>query len=478
MISSFKVSFFFTSGWLLLLLVMPTAGWSQIDTPEQTRRSLVRIQSVFGACNGVLIRGADPGDRQLMLTARHCFNNNYSNTRFIFGGQPWIEGTDIRTDFWETSSFEVLAESNDLDFVLVDITETIPLYQRPFFAGWETNQVSPLSTYGFTFGDQLLYYEDQDRPGYFTVDAIRDFGGNPVENGAWWVKSWEQGYTTLGSSGSALFDQWSRVIGVLTAGASTPEQPFNDFFSRLDLIYAADVSVAFALSGTSGTGSTNGAEAGSLEKKINYDMTSSVLGTVVDVEIMEDFVFSGSNTIQGIYIPLTETGSNTTTTLRVLQGSQTLHEQEIPAGYLRSRTEHYLPLDVPVNVSGNITIQIVNPGGHTFPRISGTNQVTAGSTMYQEQSIGLGLWVENGAENPAENGELRVYPNPVRNNLFIEGATEDTPLIFTDMSGIRVFPSRTTDYVSRQIINFDQFADGVYLLTLPNGDFIRLFVDN
>ena len=283
MISSFKVSFFFTSGWLLLLLVMPTAGWSQIDTPEQTRRSLVRIQSVFGACNGVLIRSADPGDRQLMLTARHCFNNNYSNTRFIFGGQPWIEGTDIRTDFWETSSFEVLAESNDLDFVLVDITETIPLYQRPFFAGWETNQVSPLSTYGFTFGDQLLFYEDQDRPGYFTVDAIRDFGGNPVENGAWWVKSWEQGYTTLGSSGSALFDQWSRVIGVLTAGASTPEQPFNDFFSRLDLIYAADVSVAFALSGTSGTGSTNGAEAGSLEKKINYDITSSVLGTVVDV---------------------------------------------------------------------------------------------------------------------------------------------------------------------------------------------------
>lgn len=472
MTPSLKVSFFNKFNLFTVLLLFNSVGFAQIATVDQTRRSIVRIETVFGDCNGVLIQS--PDNRQLVLTARHCFDDNFALGRFIFGGLAWLPGTDIQKSSWNTIAFELLAESKDLDYALFALPESIPEQFLPYAAGWNAFPTHPLTTYGFSIiSDTLVPYEDINRPALFTNNAIEDFGGTPVENGAWWIKSWERGFTSIGSSGAPLFDQWSRVIGVLSAGASSPEAPFNDFFSRFDLIYNEETAqIHLGLD----VGSLNGAERYERSKIRNYSNQTFVLGSIGADEISEHFDLP-TTTIYGVYIPIVDIDPSDHITIQLVQDGIVRYEQTSSANTIIAQQENYMAFTETLNLSGPTEILLINNGSASFPLLEGPTSINADNLVLEQRSIGLGILTEQ-QEIITASSEFRVFPNPVQNNLYIEGVKENDEIEFIDLYGNEVFPRITTDYLGRQVYNVDSFTDGIYLLILPSDEVIRLFVDN
>lgn len=475
MIPRIKVSFFNKYSLSSVLLLLCIVAFSQIATVDQTRRSLVRIQTVFGDCHGVLINTTD--GRQLVLSARHCFDDNFGLGRFTFGGLEWLPGSSIRQSSWATSWFVLLAESKDQDYVLFQLPARIPEQFLPFAAGWNANSTSPLSTYGFSvIADSLVNYEDINRPRVLTNEAIVDLGGTPVENGAWWIRNWEQGFTAVGSSGAPLFDQWSRVVGVLSAGASTPDAPFNDFFSRMDLIYQEEaIQTNLDPENTTG-GKLNGQERYAHSKIKNYNDQTFVRGSIGAFNILEQFNLPGT-TIYGVYVPIDDIDPLAGITIRVIQQGTVLLEQNTNPAITLAQQENYFAFPTPLTLSGPIEIQLINNGSASFPLLDGPTAIIADNLVIEGSSIGLGI-LSDELELTTDPTDLLIYPNPVQNNLYIEGAAESDEFHFLDTQGKEVFPRITTDYLGRQVFNVDSFTDGIYLLILPSDEVIRLFIDN
>lgn len=473
-----KVSLFNKYCVFTVLLLFSLAGTAQLSTADQVRRSLVRVETVFGDCNGVLLRPSEVENRQLVLTARHCFDDNFALGRFVFGGLGWLPNTNVNQSSWNTLEFELLAESKNLDYALFELPDPIPEQFLPYAAGWNANTTNPLSTYGFSaIADSIVNFEDVDRPALFTNNAIEDFGGTPIENGAWWVKNWERGFTSTGSSGAALFDQWSRVVGVLSAGASTPEAPFNDFFSRMDLIYG-EVAVQANLDPTgSRTEGLFGQEQYARSKVINYGDQAFVYGNIAAFEISEHFDLRTPTTIHGVYLPIANIDPFDQVTIRVVQGNEILYEQSSAPGELIEETENFIVFGETITVSGAIDILLNNSGSASFKLVEGSTFISAENIVLEGRSIGIGLLVDLQESAPNEPS-FNVSPNPVRNNLLISGASENDEFRFLDTQGKEVFPRVTSDYQGRRVYNVDAFTNGIYLVILPSGEFIKLFVDN
>ncbi len=478
MIPSLKVSLFNKYSLSTVLLLFLFASLAQVTSAEQTRRSLVRVETVFGDCNGVLLNSTDDGNRQLVLTARHCFDDNFALGRFAFGGAEWLPGSGITQSTWNTIEFELLAESKDLDYALFELPEPIPDSFLPYMAGWNGHSTSPLNTYGFTsIGDSIVNYEDIDQPALFTNNAIEDFGGIPVVNGAWWIKSWEKGFTATGSSGAPLFDQWSRVVGVLSAGASTPEAPVNDFFSRLDLIFQENAVEANLDPSGNSVNKLGGKELYDRSKISNYQEQAFVYGNIAAFEISEFFNLPATTNLHGVYVPIADIDPFDLITIRVFQEGEVIHEQMALPEEFQSRKENYLAFTEVVTSGGPIEIRINNGGSATFKLIEGSTSIRSENIILEERSIGIGLLTDQQAMDLPEP-TFSIFPNPVRNNLYIKGAEENDVFRFIDTQGKEVFPRITTDYQGRQVYNVNSFVSGMYLLELPSGEIIRLFVDN
>lgn len=473
-----KVSLFNKYCLSTVLLLFSLVSAAQLATKDQARRSLVRVETVFGNCNGVLLRPSETENRQLVMTARHCFDDNFALGRFVFGGLDWLPNANITQSSWSTLEFELLAESKNLDYALFELPDLIPEQFLPYAAGWNANTTNPLSTYGFSaIGDSIVNFEDIDRPALFTNSAIEDFGGTPIENGAWWVKNWERGFTSIGSSGAALFDQWSRVVGVLSAGASTPEAPFNDFFSRMDLIYE-EAAVQANLDPTgSRTEGLYGQEQYAHSKIRNYSDQAFVYGNIAAFEISEHFNLRTTTTIHGVYLPIANIGPLDQVTIRVVQGNEVIYEQSSTSGEIIEETENFVAFEETITVSGAIDIHLNNNGSASFKLIEGSTFISSENIVLEGRSIGIGLLVDPQESAPMEPS-FNVSPNPVRNNLFISGASENDEFRFLDTQGKEVFPRITSDFQGRRIYNVDSFANGIYLVILPSGDLIKLFVDN
>lgn len=477
MIPSFKVSFLNKYSLATVLFLLFRVALAQVASFDQARRSLVRINTAFGDCHGVLVNTAGEENKQLVLTARHCFDDNFVLVRFIFGGLDWLPGANIESSSWNTRRFRLLAESKDQDYALFELPEPIPEQFFPYAAGWNSNASRPLNSYGFSvIGDSLVHFEDIDRPSVLTNDAIVDIGGTPVKNGAWWIKSWERGFTMVGSSGAPLFDQWSRVVGILSAGASTPEAPFNDFFSRLDLIFSDEFIRDNLNPNGDAIENVQGQELYARSKISNYTDQSFVYGDIAALEISEHFDLS-STTVYGVYIPISAIDEFDQLTIRILQNGTVLREQTTEPYSIFNQVENYVALTEPLTLAGPIDILINSSGTTSFKLLAGPTSITTESITLEDRSIGVGLLADT-QEVITSPTTFSVYPNPARNNLYVEGADINDEFHFLDTKGNEVFPRVTTDYRGRRVYNVDSFTDGIYLLTLPSDEVIRLFIDN
>ncbi len=199
------------------------------------KRSVCRLL-VNGSelCSGVLLNNTNQQNRPFLLTAQHCITdqNGAAKTLFVFGYEsPWCSGPDGRVS--HSLSGSVLRSTNaDIDFSLVELNTFPPLVYKPYLAGWDVSGTAPTHTAAIhhPIGDVKKISIDLDPP-------VSSAFTNMPDNSAWKIVQWDLGTTEGGSSGSPLFDQNKRIVGILTGGEAVCGNSVNDYFAKLSVIY-------------------------------------------------------------------------------------------------------------------------------------------------------------------------------------------------------------------------------------------------
>ncbi|MGD9930268.1 MAG: trypsin-like peptidase domain-containing protein [Mangrovibacterium sp.] len=186
-------------------------------------------------CTGTLLNNARQDGTPYVYTAAHCIEDNTeaSESVFLFNYEsPYCGNIDGEVN--NTLSGSLLrAESDSLDFSLVELTVSPPPIYRPYYLGWSNHTDIPDSSVcvHHPLGDIKKIAIDDDRP------FIRTYSSDYLRNGFFMVANWENGTTEGGSSGAPLIDQNIRMVGSLTGGAATCEQPYNDYFARFSMAW-------------------------------------------------------------------------------------------------------------------------------------------------------------------------------------------------------------------------------------------------
>lgn len=94
------------------------------------------------------------------------------------------------------------------------MTWDVPASDNAFFSGWNRGNEIPTSTRGIhhAYGDEKRISTDIDAP--IIVDYFQPFGSS------YWRVVWDSGTTQSGSSGSGLWDQNGRLVGLLSGGSA------------------------------------------------------------------------------------------------------------------------------------------------------------------------------------------------------------------------------------------------------------------
>jgi len=196
------------------------------DDWQLVKRSVVRIFTVSQYCTGVLINNTAYDGQPYLLTAEHCINRDYDADRSVFlfnyesptcfGGNGSVEQS--------LSGCEIVALGDSIDYSLVRLSLRPQQTYDVYYAGWNRLpiQTSPSTTIHHPWGDVKKISFDNDRP---VVPASRNDVPYPdlydyFYSSYWWIRNWEIGSTEGGSSGSPLFENHQRIIGILSGGVA------------------------------------------------------------------------------------------------------------------------------------------------------------------------------------------------------------------------------------------------------------------
>lgn len=216
----------------------------ETDKYDEIARSVVLIV-INGetACTGTLINNTENDGKPYILTASHCLNDQFSvknpdyeqvagNIVTFFNYEsplcdPIIRGTEEMS--MASAIFKATNESTDM--ALMELREIPPVYYQPYYAGWNAKDQGKAPYVG-------IHHPAASVKRINTTDNVilstfNTTGTNFIKEGHWHVKTWTEGATAGGSSGSPLFDDNNRVIGGLSGGESSCSKPFDDFYFAL-----------------------------------------------------------------------------------------------------------------------------------------------------------------------------------------------------------------------------------------------------
>lgn len=209
-------------------------------------RSVARI-TVNGQflCSGQLVNNARQDLTPYFLTANHCG----------IGDKPGDAGPASSVVFYwnyqssncpgppdgnlnqSQSGSRFMADDVTSDFTLLRLNAPVAASVDPYFAGWDVTRQAPQSGAGIHHpsGDEKrisLY----DTP----AQAVQgQFPGSSAMIEGWQVR-WAQGVTEGGSSGSGLWSQNRQIVGVLSYGDTSCDNPNGtDVYGRLDAAWTA-----------------------------------------------------------------------------------------------------------------------------------------------------------------------------------------------------------------------------------------------
>lgn len=204
------------------------AGWSEEASSVALILNKDNSNNYYGWCTGTLINNTKQNGEPLFFTARHCVDNDQS----LSGYETWIflfnhydpnctgNGSTVSSSLVQSvTASEIISSGipNDInsDFLLLKLNTT-PSFLSSIgatYAGWDVSNTQNSSSVGIhhPMGD-VKKISRSTNP--LLVDPSLPYH---------WQVNWNQneGITEFGSSGSPLFNDKHKVIGVLRTGTSS-----------------------------------------------------------------------------------------------------------------------------------------------------------------------------------------------------------------------------------------------------------------
>ena len=217
---------------------------------------LTKVGTKFFYCSGTLMNNTSQDFSGLFLSASHCSNDFSGGSATAADYSRWVfyfnyESPDCVSSAAKEQTVlgaEMLATSDSpsnigSDFLLLRFFENIPPKYNPYYCGWDAGNNT--STSGV-----CIHHPDGD------IKKISTYI-SPLTSGTWgstpnthWIVRWAatangHGVTEGGSSGSPLFDDEGLVIGTLTGGESSCQNPTGpDMYGKMSFSWASNGSLA------------------------------------------------------------------------------------------------------------------------------------------------------------------------------------------------------------------------------------------
>ena len=203
-------------------------------------RILLRSGNSWFNCSGSLVNNTLEDGAPYFLTADHCGANasadDYLVWQFYFNNEYWgCTSTGNVPDTMVVTGSTVLAKASvqgGTDFKLLQLEENVPDYWNPYYNGWSRSSGSPEHGVG-------IHHPSGDAKKistFISEPTTATFTGG--QTGGFWRLIWAEtqsghGVTEGGSSGSPVFDQDGLIIGTLTGGGASCNNPtFPDFYGK------------------------------------------------------------------------------------------------------------------------------------------------------------------------------------------------------------------------------------------------------
>lgn len=211
-----------------------TAGDCNIDVNcplgigwENQRNAAACVVSGGGICSGSLVNNTSGTIIPYYLTANHCGTTNTAAWVFRFRWERTAANAICAannqainngpTNLTRTGC-TLKANNSSSDFILVELNTAPDPAWGIYYNGWDHSDALTVTQ------ATGIHHPDADikkisRENNAPTQQVTAFNGNPNTN-VWYIADWDFGVTEPGSSGSPLFDQNHRTIGVLSGGAS------------------------------------------------------------------------------------------------------------------------------------------------------------------------------------------------------------------------------------------------------------------
>jgi hypothetical protein len=193
-------------------------GWEIVDKYRDIIRATITVNLNGNRnCSGALVSNTQEDGKPYLLTAYHCGIRSGNAPSLVVYYNYDNSGNGSFGTF--NTGAVLRAESDGSDMTLLELDDPINPAANAFLAGWDRTRTLPADTIigihhpntdekriSFTF--QPTYYANG-------LSSTTNPNGSYIN-----VTDWDIGTTEPGSSGSPLFDRFSRIRGQLYGGAA------------------------------------------------------------------------------------------------------------------------------------------------------------------------------------------------------------------------------------------------------------------